>query len=46
MDEICVVTLEKNLIFYEFNGSSNQFKFEEAKVSNDKALSVGGSMPN
>ena len=46
MDEICVVTLDKTLIFYEFNGSSNQFKFEEAKVLNDKAISIGGTLPN
>jgi hypothetical protein len=46
MDEICAVTLDKTLVFYEFTGSSNQYKFEETNKSNEKGITVGGSLPN
>ena len=40
MQQICVLTTDKTLIFYEYNGSSGQYKFEEDKNIPEKALAL------
>lgn len=46
MDQLCVVTTDKTLIFYEFQGSSGSYKFEEDKSISEKGHAIGGSLPS
>jgi hypothetical protein len=47
MDQLCIVTTDKTLVFYEFQGSGSQtYKFEEDKSISDKGYPIGGSLPN
>lgn len=46
MQQICVLTTDKTLIFYEYNGSSGQYKFEEDRAIPEKGLAIpGGTVP-
>lgn len=40
MDQICIVTTDKTLVFFEFSHSSASFK-----SINDTGISIGGSLP-
>lgn len=43
MDQLCVVTTDKALFFYEFSGTSS-FKFEEVAGQSEKGIAIGGGM--
>jgi len=46
MDQLCVVTTDKTLVFFEFVGTSS-FKFEEEKGQPDKGIPIaGGILPS
>jgi len=46
MDQLCVVTQDRSLIFYEFQGQSTSYKFEEDKsVGGGNVFNVGTYLP-
>ena len=40
MDQLCVVTNDKTMVFYEFQGSSSSYKFEEDKSVSEKGYQL------
>jgi len=41
MDQLCAVTTDKMLVFYEFQSTASSFKFEEDKSVSDKGIPLG-----
>lgn len=40
MDQLCVVTNDKTMIFYEFQGTASSYKFEEDKSVSEKGYQI------